>query len=113
MLLTLISALDAAAAALGIVLLYAFAIPAMVQSAPDHQTASVLSQLGTVPVICVLIGIQLLVVSRALYVDPGSKGCRSIPATPESWKGRREIVALVIEGLQHISISFASEVSES
>jgi hypothetical protein len=99
------------AAFLGVVLLYAFAIPALVQSAADDQTSSVLSQLGTAPVICVLIGIQLLVVSRAMYVDPGSKGCRSMPATPESWKARREIAALAIEGLQHLSISFASQVS--
>ena len=60
------------AALSGAVLLYAFAIPALVQSAPDLQTASVLSQLGTVPLVCALIGIQLLVVSRAMYTDPGT-----------------------------------------
>ena len=102
--------LDAATAALGVVLLYAFMIPVLVQSAPDQQTATLLSQLGTVPIICALIGMQLLVVARAMYADPGSKGCRSMPATPESWKARREIAALLIEGLQHMSMSFASEV---
>ncbi len=34
-----------------------------------------------------------------------------MPATTESWKARREIAALAIEGLQHLSVSFASEVS--
>ena len=64
-----------------------------------------------VPFLLALVGIQLLVVARAMYADPGAKGCRSCPSTPESWKAPREIVALVVEGLQHLSIAFASEVS--
>ena len=34
-----------------------------------------------------------------------------MPAMQDSWKAKREIYALCLEGMQHLSVSFASEVS--
>ena len=95
----------------GAVLVYALLIPVLVQAAPNMQSAVLLSQLGVLPILMLLIGLQLLVVNRAMHADPGAIGCRSMPATQESWKARREIAALCLEGMQHLSVSFASEVS--
>ena len=60
--------------AMGAVLVYALLIPVLVQSAPNIQSAVLLSQLGVGPILMLLIGLQLLVVQRAMYADPAAKG---------------------------------------
>eukprot|EP01048_Picozoa_sp_COSAG05_P011513 COSAG05_NODE_1087_length_5921_cov_15.803332_1_plen_1334_part_10 len=76
----------------------------------SKMPSPILSQLGSVPVMAALLGSQLVAVVRALHFDPGAVGCRRIPATASSWRSRRELMALVLEFLQHISVSFAAEV---
>jgi hypothetical protein len=87
-------------------LLYAGGLPWLLA-----QTGSpTLSQLGAMPVLLVLLGAQLMVVVRAMHIDPGAVGCRRTPSTPSSWHSKRELLAAGLEFLQHLSVSFAAEI---
>ena len=88
---------------------YAGGLPWIISVA--GTSAPELSQLSALPVICVLLGSQIAAVSLAMHFDPGAVGCRRTPAAADSWRSKRELVAVAIELLQHISVSFAAEVS--